>query len=73
MAVVGAIQRVVMNDHGRATGRNMDIELHRAGAGAQRSLEGHECVLRSARRISTMSDDLDVAQLAYSSELGPEI
>ena len=51
----------------------MHIELHRAGAGAQRSLEGHERVLRRARRISAMSDDLDVVQLAYSSELGPEI
>ena len=51
----------------------MDIELHGAGAGPQRSLEGHERVLWSAGRVSAMSDDLDVAQMAYSSELGPVI
>ena len=49
----------------------MDIELHGAGAGPQRGLEGRERVLWSAGRVSAMSDDLDVAQMAYSSELGP--
>ena len=62
-----------MNDHGRATARHTDIELHGTGAGLQRSLDGHERVFGSLRCVSPMSDDLDVAQMAYSSELGPEI
>ena len=48
----------------------MDIELHGECTGRQRSLERHERVLGSTSRISAVSDDLDVAQMAYSSEAG---
>ncbi len=68
VAVRRTIQRLVMNDHWRATGRHMHIELHSTCTGRQRGVEGHERVLGSTSRISAMSDDLDVAQMAHSSQ-----
>ena len=62
-----------MNDHGRATARHTNIELHGTGASPERGFDGHERVLGSARRVSAMSNDLDIAQMAHSSELGPDI
>ena len=51
----------------------MDVELDRTRAGGQRRLDGGERVFGSVRRVPAMSNDLDIAQMAHSSQLGPVI